>query len=351
MAVTRSSHTTDNDPQPGQSQTEAPTQPDNSPTPSNIDEQLRAAREMRDKYAELERLKQQIRELHSKGQTAAADEDEQPAKRRRKEGKAPRCKDPDRYKGRSLKELEKFLRQCKNVRRLESYRFEDESEEVKWAISFLDDEPAETWDRYEKDTFEENEGVFTWEEFEDFLRDQQSDPVNRGLTAAQNYAEAKQREYQTARQFATYLEELEAYLPPYDEAQRAQHLFTKLKPSLRKDILGKGDAPTTRRELLALCQRFEGIAKIERRDKDRRESDNHLRSKPADKPARGGHRFRPQRWQNTDQAKSNDNPNNIPMGKPQDKSNVECYACHKKGHYAFECRSRPQPAGKEKTGS
>src|SRR5215472_15127037 len=40
---------------------------------------------------------------------------------------------------------------------------------------------------------------------------------------------------------------------------------------------------------------------------------------------------------------------NTVEGKPTDKSNIICYNCNKKGHYAKECRSKPKkPNGKTK---
>lgn len=76
------------------------------------------------------------------------------------------------------------------------------------------------------------------------------------------YTWARQRENQTAQQFALYLADLEDILPPYTEEQRAMHLFVGLKHSLCRDILANGDVPETRRELLAVALRFEGIHRL-----------------------------------------------------------------------------------------
>lgn len=364
--------------------TEGDSERNNSPSPvpdttaNDIDNELERQTQLRNKMLEVQRLRQEIRELHERisndrspqptPNLDRSEESERPRKRQRNDTeelvrRRLKAKEPDKYFGKSLKELEIFLRDCRNYIRLEEKSFIDEAEKVHWAVTFVKGDPADSWCRYEKDTYEENHGNFTWKEFENFLKDYHSDPVNRHITALQKYENARQKENQTAQHFSLYLEELEASLPPYDEQQRAGHLFTKLKPSLKKDILAKGDIPSTRRGVLALAQRFEGIAKIEMKQ----QSDSHKLHYRSDsyRPNRRGDSDSKHKSSGYDHSKNSrsdqDHPKHGNSDRPRyvsganrrpigDKSQVECYTCHKKGHYANECRSR-NPAEKEKTGS
>ena len=75
----------------------------------------------------------------------------------------------------------------------------------------------------------------------------------------QQYKGIRQHNSQTAQQFILFLKELKSHLPPYREEHKTQHLFIKLRPSLQKNILFKGNISKTQQELLALVQHFEGM--------------------------------------------------------------------------------------------
>ena len=53
----------------------------------------------------------------------------------------------------------------------------------------------------------------TWKAFTRFLRNTIADPVNRMGTASLRLEKAEQREGQTVREFANYIEELEEDIP------------------------------------------------------------------------------------------------------------------------------------------
>ena len=57
--------------------------------------------------------------------------------------------------------------------------------------------------------------------------------MNRELSAAQKYSDARQDPDQSVHSFNTYLATLEAQMPAYAEAHKATHFFTKLRPELR----------------------------------------------------------------------------------------------------------------------
>ena len=83
------------------------------------------------------------------------------------------------------------------------------------------------------------------------------DPVNRQLHNAQAYTEAVQKSGQSVHAFAAYLSTLEAQLPPYNEEHLVMHLFTKLRPEIRKALSNYQDLPNKRDSLVALAARLE----------------------------------------------------------------------------------------------
>ena len=373
--------------------------PQRSESPSRgLEEALRRHREILEGWEEVNRLRQRIQEQYERSQNAPPppplprgtqeptqppsrrsqtplvptqeEEDEAPRpKRQRRDSseerprRRPKAKEPDPYFGKNQKELEVFLRQCRNYIRMEKRSFVDEVEQVHWAITYLRGEAADAWSRHEKDTYGDEESAFSWKEFEVFHKDWLADPANRLLNAFQKYDDARQKEGQSIQNFASYLEELEAILPPYSEEQRAGHLFMRMKPSLRKDILAKGDMPSTRREVLALAQRFEGIQRIESRQQSdpsrqsRRsnvhphgQDDGELKRKSEEEKDPKGSRSGRGSFGRKRRGESQSTPGSNRQPTEEDKSKVECFRCRKKGHYANECRSK-FPAEKDKTGS
>ena len=53
--------------------------------------------------------------------------------------------------------------------------------------------------------------------------------------------------------FKAYLEELEAHLPPFAEEYRANFFLAKLRSELKNRILGTGNMPKLREEILAMA--------------------------------------------------------------------------------------------------
>ena len=154
---------------------------------ADIDAQIRKQNDYAEKLKELQAAKDRVRALErdlaaegrldsiaeepqddNQERTVYLEEDEETPPPKRQQvaeftpvGRGPKAKEPDRYKGKNQKDLEAFLRACKNYIRVEYRRYPNDASKVYWAVTYLDDDPAEAWERYEKDTSATNHGDFT----------------------------------------------------------------------------------------------------------------------------------------------------------------------------------------------
>lgn len=167
----------------------------------------------------------------------------------------PRLRQPDPFKGKTLKEARTFLRQLESIFALSGDQYRDSHAKILYASMFLEGETADNWHhRHEISSLPED---YTWEEFRKEMFDAVEDPANRSLTIARAYEDAYQRSDQTAASFAAYLATLEDQMEPYTPAQRMRHLLVKLRRSLGDSITVYHQLPETRDDLISLATRLE----------------------------------------------------------------------------------------------
>ena len=225
---------------------------------------------------------------------------------------------------------------------LTPWNFDDEEDKILWAMQSLKGDPKEQW---------HNEHArapviaSSWEYFTNFLLDKVEDPVNRQLDINQEFTDAKQQPSQSVAAFDAYLTSLEAQLPPFTESQRTSALMTRLRPKLQEAIIRIGTQPVDRNALLLLAACLETTTRR-----------SHARSSQGQQSggaSTGGHKgsnrsnnSKPSQEERTVQSKK-DKKENRKSGsgskfksKSKDKEwlkNIECFSCHKKGHYATDC--------------
>lgn len=329
-----------------------------------LDERLQRAREKRDrlvKERELQRIEDECALLERKtASDVGNDQDDGSSERNthtsdassasgRKRGasgsqyayptkRTLRPRDPEPYSGSSLRAHREFMRACENAFDLTPENFPNEKDKVMWAMQFLQGDPRDAW--YTQ--WERMRPIFnpTWTEFCSFTKDQLADPINRGLEAATKHQRALQRPDQTVRAFATYLEILESDLPPYSEAHRVQHLYSKLRPEIQRAVTNFHVVPATREELVVLASTLE-------RNLSRSSAPgaHHIRNKDRNGGKKKDNRDSfPHPLQNMRQ----DSGKNAT--RPRDEYPViRCYYCNKLGHKKPDCPSLPEGKGKPRS--
>ena len=120
--------------------------------------------------------------------------------------------------------------------------YEQDSAKVLYASQYIGGELADAFEHFKETKGRDN---ITWEEFKEFLKDEQMNPVTRTTTLARWYDEAIQRPGQSVTQFVNYLDDLEAELEPYSDEHHRQHLLAKLSPEICYTLNNYQEIPST----------------------------------------------------------------------------------------------------------
>jgi hypothetical protein len=232
------------------------------------------------------------------------------------------------YYGKSVRDHREWVRDAEiTFRRCPRYFLKDQ-DRILFSMASLRGTPKELWFN-EEDQHPVDE--WTWPSYTDWLLNLIEDPINRQITVAQLYREAEQKPTQGIREFEAYLSSLEAQLPVYTQEQLVMHLFTRLKPSLRQDIVQIGNIPTTRDTLLSAGTRLEN---------------NHKKhSGGGSKPGRTHNALPIREATGNESSKSNTNGRHNQSSERKTEqgynnhANLECFNCGKKGHISTNCRS------------
>jgi hypothetical protein len=177
---------------------------------------------------------------------------------RRGPASRPRLKEPDTFKGKTLKEARDFIRSLELVFALAPDAYSAEQEKILYGVMFLAGEPRETW--HQNNSVQQLDS-YSWEGFKSFVLDAVEDPVNRSLSTTVAYKTARQGDGQTVQAFVTELATLEEQMDLYTLEQCTFHLLAKLKPALRIAIIMYHDVPKRREDLVSLAIRLESVGR------------------------------------------------------------------------------------------
>jgi len=311
-------------------------------------ERLRARRNLLQQEVEIETLEEQLDTLRRRrraGVTPAGSfitDDEDVASSvggassthapRRSLANRPRLKEPEPFKGKTLKEAREFIRSLELVFALAPDAYPEDSEKVLYGVMFLAGEAREQW--HHENNLDQRDS-YTWNAFKTFVVDAVEDPANRALTVTLSYENAKQGEAQSAQSFGAELATLEEQMDAYTPAQRTRHLLAKLRPQLRTAIVTYHDIPHRREDLISLATRLESAGK-------RDVTGSHASTKrvAAERKDFGGRSSSKKRRTSPPPQKNSDRKRNkftqaSSAQKPLEE--VECWGCGEKGHYKTKC--------------
>jgi hypothetical protein len=299
-----------------------------STVPEGIEEStLRLLEQRRTEVLE-RRAKEQLTELERElaggeraSSTALAGEEqaELPSRSASESGSSQRARAlaPPVYTAASLGELRKHIQGA--VVYFDAIGEQNVSRRIAVAASYCRDEALSQWTRL-------IEKPQSWTAYEKVLRDMIQDPANRMGSALLSLKRVQQRDGQTIRELASYIEELEEDVPELSiEQQRAWTLLNALQPDLRAAVLREERVIRTRGQVISTAQRLRELGVVA--------SESQPKRKRADSEIHGAREHEKRAESRGAEARVESRESRTVRGRT-------CFTCGKEGHVARDCPER-----------
>ena len=204
---------------------------------------------------------------------------------------------------------------------------------VTMAQGYLSRAPQNLWWRKKEAG---NTDALSWKDFKKFLEDDLRPETLRGLDVRRLYHSAKQLPGQSVHKWATYLETLEAQMPPFQENQRSEKFLFGLHKTLQDHLLESRADTADCNRLIKTAMLIDETQGQARRAKDAPRS---RQPTPRTGPITG------EQFPATPTTRMGlSAPNNLPA---TDKVQAQCRYCGFRGHFERECRKKARDETKK----
>jgi hypothetical protein len=269
-----------------------------------------------------------------------------------------RPKELPNYHARNTREWQRWTAAAENAYHISPASFATDIARISWITQYLSPKVQNIWQTHIKTHPLESMKL---QDCYDYLLEIIEDKATRMISVREEYDQARQNEHQTVAQFNSYLEGLEAQMPPKDPEELAHTLFVKLRDSLKIEM-SKTEVPASRDETVARAIRLENAIKkakaMNQKDQNptkqsnsggslqgpqRRWRKNQWRSQNSPPNSAGG--SQPASHQNAGSAVNASNTNTTTQGNNNRNNHgsqgnrKQCHRCNKFGHFARECRA------------
>ena len=259
-------------------------------------------------------------------------------KRQRSKEDRPAVPKPIFYSGGGRTALRNFTRICESIFEGQPEVYPSDKEKTKMGQDFLSGEVAGSWDRLRK-AGETKE--MTWKGFNDFLLDELSPAMMRGIDVGRKWNDAKQGPGQSVRSFVTYLDQLYDMLKSEQtESARCDKLLFGLRPEISDMMVERREGQNHDRTRLIESAILAEAALTSKRTSGATRGNNYL---SRERPTPGGVRpdsgrnelrsSRPRQW-------PEDRPASGANRQAPDRPKPTCGYCGIVGHTTEACFKR-----------
>ena len=247
----------------------------------------------------------------------------------------------EKFKGKDIREYTLWKGKIENIFQQKPQYFVNDGIKISVGKSWISDDLFYNWDSHRRELKHDP----SWEEFLDFCLREIANPDTISDDAHQKYTEARQKPWQSVRDFASYLKQWEdQFAEPYTDGQRIIHLQTRILKEVRSRADLYAESPKTYNTYVVW------LAKVESDMDDRKKAiesgkpsqfskSSHLDKKPHMRGFKSSH---PKGPSNHDKLQGDDS-----RADKKPRKDKSCFYCKKPGHWINECRKKA--ADEEKT--
>lgn len=241
----------------------------------------------------------------------------------------------EKFKGKDIREYTLWKGKIENIFQQKPQYFVNDEIKISVGMSWISDDLFYNWNSHRGELKHDP----SWEEFLDFCLREIANPDTISDDAHQKYTEARQKTWQSVRDFASYLKQWEdQFTEPYTDGQRIIHLQTRILKEVRSRADLYAESPKTYNAYVVW------LAKVESDMDDRKKamesgkpSQFSKSSHPEKKPHMRG--FKPSHPKSS--SNSNDKPqSDDSRADKKPRKDKSCFYCKKPGHWINECRKK-----------